>query len=75
MSLLVARPALWKDDHTINARELMTHDGAQWLAWTIQQYWRKQGKRVTCRVERFDSPGTKGAHYCVRSDMQGGMPR
>lgn len=76
MSRLISAPAFWKDDHRINAPELMTKNTATMLARRIEAYWRKQGRVVKCRTEMMmDAGSERGASWCVRSDMVSGMPR
>ncbi len=65
---------IWEDQRSISVRELCTHDGAQSLAWMIQTYWSKRGKRVKCRIESVGGMLGNAAVYCVRSDLKNGLP-
>jgi hypothetical protein len=75
MTLLKSAPAIWLEGPAY-APELMTKGTATMLARRIEGYWRKRGKSVTCRTEMMmDAGSERGASWCVRSNMVGGMPK
>jgi hypothetical protein len=65
--------------YTRAARNWSSREGAQELALLIEGYWRAKGKQITTEVLSVASLGESSAlgsqiMFCVRSNMQNGMP-